>query len=644
MTNLLSIKVKRSVAVALVVLCWLCSGFSVQSQELDSERVKAAYLYNFLKHINWPIKANRNQYIVATYQNPAFFKVLEATLANRQVKGKSIVVQNVANLSAASQADLLFLSANHNVELPDIAAAVRSTETLLVTINSDNKHDIMINLVYTQASAAMTFEVNKSNIIYEKLSISKELLLLGGTELDVAMLYRETEQAMQVAKRDAEDLKVQIVQQQQELDNSTRRLTALNRELSRSTNQVAEQRIELSNLKAEIVEQLHELDDKESELALKEQQLARILRQLDSASADYQAQQQAFAEMETDNLLMAERIDANKQILEQQDLDLKVQQERLAQQNQALASHVETIDTQQRYILITTALVVIAILVSILSIALFLKNRRTTRTLSQTLSNLEQTQDQLIQSEKMASLGTLTAGVAHEINTPLGIAVTATSLVIEQTHKIQQLFNDGQLTKGKMRDFLSVVDQSSSMSNKGMERVVELLNNFKQVAADQVVGEARQLNLVAYVNEVISTLSPELKRNKVTYRFICDLEELPLKTIPGAFAQVLTNLVTNAIRHGFDGRPDGNISIQLLARPKGGAEIIFTDDGVGMSKEVIEQIYDPFFTTKRNTGGTGLGMNIVYNVVNNKLKGEIYIDSAPNRGTAITLLLPETVD
>ena len=166
-------------------------------QQLNSEQVKTAYLFNFLKHVSFANDAGKKRYIVAIYQDEVFYQVVNRELSQRQIKNKPIQVIQVQTTAEAKRADVVFVAADQTQDIVLIASDLRKTNTLLVTFNSVDKHNIMINLFLNQESSAIMFEVNKSNIVYEGISMSKELLLLGGTEIEVAELYRETELAMQ---------------------------------------------------------------------------------------------------------------------------------------------------------------------------------------------------------------------------------------------------------------------------------------------------------------------------------------------------------------------------------------------------------------------------------------------------------------
>lgn len=611
------------------------STLSSFAQQLDSAQIKSAYLFNFIKHVEWPEEANKKNYIVAVYQEREFFDVVANTLNNRVIKNKPISVIFVNEILQAKKADVVFVSVDAETDIATIASELRKTNTLLVTDNSLDKHNIMINLVFNPDTQAIAFEVNKSNIVFEQLTMSSELLLLGGTELDVAALYRETEVAMQKMRRREVNLQQELIKQNAKITETTSRLNNLNSALQKRE-AIAEQRqVELIALKKDI-------DRQKQSISIKEEQLKDVATQLSTAKSNLAAKQKAAEDKEQENKEMANRIAANKSILNQQQSQIDQQEIQLIKKNEQLAEGKEQIDQQRSYITILAVLIITAILVGVLVIWLFIKNKRTTRKLTQTLTNLKNMQDQLVQSEKLASLGKLTAGVAHEINTPLGISVTSTSSSLEATKKIKGDFETGNISKSQMSKYFQAIEQAAELNMSSLNRVIELLNNFKQVAADQVVGELREINCTDYINEIMQTLSAELKRFRVQYQYRGEAS-IKITTIPGAIAQVLTNLVTNSLKHGFENQNSGNIFID--AKTVGDKiQITYADDGQGMGQEVLQNIFEPFFTTKRNSGGTGLGMNIVYNIVNQKLHGSIKIESKEGQGARFIITLPSVLD
>lgn len=638
--------INKAILYSIILAYWLVlqsTNAAVQQRDLNREQVKVAYIFNFVKHISWPEEVQKKEYVLAVYNDNDFFKQLKRTLMNRQVKDKPIHVILVGDARTARKADLLYIPNNQNKKLAQLANAVRGSSTLLVTDNSDDKHNAMLNLTDNHNSSALSFEVNKSNIVYEKLTISRELLLLGGTEIDVATLYRETEKAMQDTRIRESALNSKIAKQEQLLHDSSALLTQLNANLTRSRLEISHQKNALKTLNEQ-----HNAQKKS--LLEKEQRLSMILPKLAQAEDKFNQQRLAAKTQEQEIQQMALQIADKKNILEQQKAsiveqkaNIEKQSLQLNQQMTELANSKKTINSQKTTIVVTLVIVGIAISVVILIVLLFIKNKKTTQKLSETLEYLKDTQDQLIQSEKMASLGALIAGVAHEINTPLGIAVTSTSLIKDKTEEIAEKLTNKKLRQSELKAFVDIAIQSVDISNKGLERVIVLLNNFKQVAADQIVEQVRKVNIAEYIEEVMTTLGNELKKHKVKFQ-LSGTRDIEIETIPGAFAQVITNLVTNSIRHGFENREMGNITIEIDVDSHNQVVFIYKDDGIGMKPEVLAQVFDPFFTTKRNRGGTGLGMNIVYNIVQQKLLGKITVNSLYEQGMSCTVALPKRLE
>ncbi len=234
------------------------------------------------------------------------------------------------------------------------------------------------------------------------------------------------------------------------------------------------------------------------------------------------------------------------------------------------------------------------------------------------MAELREAQESLIQAETMASLGQLVAGVAHEINTPIGIGLTAASHIGEQADRLRARFADGQLRKSDFVEFLSELAESARLLMANIDRAASLVQSFKQVAVDQSSGDRRVFELGGYIAEVLFSLRPRLKRTRLTVYVDC-AEGLMLDSYPGAFGQVLTNLVINALVHAYG---DGAVGvIRITAQPEGAdrVRIDFMDDGAGIAPEHLPKVFEPFFTTKRGQGGSGLGLHIVFNTVTGPL-------------------------
>jgi len=248
--------------------------------------------------------------------------------------------------------------------------------------------------------------------------------------------------------------------------------------------------------------------------------------------------------------------------------------------------------------------------------------QRYTEDLSHTLSTLENTQKQLIESEKMRALSCVVAGVAHEINTPLGVAITASSHLTDTITQLYKAYEGKKLTKNILEDSLTDAQESSDILTRNLYRATELIGDFKQIAVDQSSEKMRQFELREYLNEVIHTLKPKLREGGHTVTVDAS-KKIVLNSFPGVFAQVLTNLIVNSIRHAFQKGVKGNIYIKLSVSNKE-AQIDYKDNGQGLNAKQRAQVFEPFYTTARFSGGTGLGMSICYNLVTTKLNGQIH--------------------
>jgi PAS domain S-box-containing protein len=261
-----------------------------------------------------------------------------------------------------------------------------------------------------------------------------------------------------------------------------------------------------------------------------------------------------------------------------------------------------------------------------------------TEELSNTLARLQQAQEDLIQSEKLASLGALVAGVAHEMNTPLGNGVMAVSTMRAALKTFQTASADG-LRRSALDELIKAMDTGTDIATRNLQRAADLVTSFKQVAADQTSEQRRKFELTEVIQENILTLSPLLKRQGVALR--TNLQEgIPMDSYPGPLGQVLTNLVTNALTHAFDQHANPTLDIEAYPAADDSVVVQVRDNGCGITPDLLPRVFDPFVTTRMGQGGTGLGLYIAYNIVTKSLGGAIKVDSQVGQGTLFTLRVP----
>jgi len=265
-------------------------------------------------------------------------------------------------------------------------------------------------------------------------------------------------------------------------------------------------------------------------------------------------------------------------------------------------------------------------------------SRRSQQETVRAMEELRQTQESLLQSERLASLGSLVAGVAHEINTPVGIALTSASVLHEATVEITAQVSSGVIKKSDIVRYLETAGESTRLIMNNAYRAAHLIHSFKQIAVDQVSEVRRRFGLKDYIDEVVSSLRPKLKKTHIDMQIDCP-DDIELDTYPGALAQVITNLTLNCVEHAFDGDSRGTIVIR--ARRDGAmVELEVSDDGKGIPAEMLDKVFDPFVTTRRGQGGTGLGLNIVFNLVAKQFGGSIAVSSVVGHGARFVLRIP----
>ena len=338
---------------------------------------------------------------------------------------------------------------------------------------------------------------------------------------------------------------------------------------------------------------------------------------IDSQSNLYEAQSDLKAanrKLDDQNLLLEQEVAKKTGALSQIMLDLEEQKDELLSKQLKLRQEIDSRQFVEQEL------------------------RKRNEELAGSMESLESAQQQLIESERMASLGGLVAGIAHDVNTPLGVSVTAASFLQERINNLETAFNDKTITQMQMSSFIDEAAQTTQLLMNNLNRASDLVASFKQVAVDQTSEAERRLELSEYLTEIIQSLKPSFKNTHHTIDVDCD-ESITVLCAPGAIAQIVTNLVMNSVMHGFEHKVNGHIKIAVEATD---SEVImhYSDDGIGLLPEHLDSLFDAFFTTKRAKGGSGLGTHIVYNLVTQTLNGQIEAESKTGQGLHYTIRFP----
>jgi signal transduction histidine kinase len=279
---------------------------------------------------------------------------------------------------------------------------------------------------------------------------------------------------------------------------------------------------------------------------------------------------------------------------------------------------------------------------NILALNASLEQRVASRTqeLSSALERLTAAQTELVRTEKMAALGSLVAGIAHELNTPIGNSLTVASTLQDESKAFVEDMNKG-LTRSRLGEYVATIQYGSGILMRGLRHAADLVSSFKQVAVDQTSVNRRRFDLRETVQEILLTMGPAIR--KTNHSIECTIENgISLESFPGPFGQVLTNLVNNALLHAFEAGRSGKITIAATRQGTDRVEITVQDNGCGIPAANLSRVFDPFFTTKLGKGGSGLGLNIVYNLVHEALGGTITVTSTAGAGACFTVSIPLT--
>jgi two-component system NtrC family sensor kinase len=247
-------------------------------------------------------------------------------------------------------------------------------------------------------------------------------------------------------------------------------------------------------------------------------------------------------------------------------------------------------------------------------------------------------QKELVEREKMAALGSVVAGVAHEVNTRLGVSISSNSLIEDRTRALRRAWEGDRVTEQMLDGFLEDVAEASDIVARNLDRAAGLVRSFKQISVDLNTEEAREVGVREYLEEIVGTFRNGLKKKCIRVELDCP-EDLVRRLQAGPFAQIVTNLLQNVLLHAFRSEQEGHVRIRVTALSNA-LLLELSDDGEGMTPEVRARVFEPFFTTSRERGGSGLGLHIVFNIVTHQFGGRIELESAPGQGTRFFIHLP----
>ncbi len=635
----------------------------IYAQKFTSEQVKSAYLLNFTKYIEWPGQESLEYFHIGIYGGDnAVYEEL-TNQQSRQTIGKTpLKVSKVERNFNPANYQVIFISESENNRIKNIASKCVQTNTLLVTDESNNMQNIMINFQRVEDSR-IVFQINKSNLVYEGLKVSKDILLLGGSEIDVATLYKETEKMLEETEKLLDEAQVRVQKQLKEKQHQKKKI-------KKQEVTIQKQIAEIGNQQAKIKDQQLEIEKRTGLLELQQEQVREQKLQL--KRLEHNQQNKELLLSRTKNELesrideknnMELKINSYKSTLDSLASLISDSQKEIFQQKTTLTEQGSTIKKQQGILFFGGLILLLVIALVIAIFRGYYQKKESNKQLEQknaqlhdantelniTLEKLRHAQTKLVQSEKMASLGVLTAGIAHEINNPV-------TFVSVGAHSLKR--NYGELLK--IIDFYDNLELRPDEDVKKMEKLKEeheyeaLKESLIELIDDISLGAERTTQIIKGLRDFSRLDDAEfsdsnicegiesallLLRNKYHNR-IEIIKKYPKKDFkiqcyPGQLNQVFMNILHNSI-DAIEG--EGSIYV-TVSRQGESAFVTFRDTGDGMSEEVRRRIFDPFFTTKEVGKGTGLGLSISFGIIE-KHHGKIEVKSEINKGTEFNLTLP----
>jgi len=660
---------------AVVILA--CGG--LQAQEVTPPLMKTGLIHKFAQHIEWEQEDEIDTFRIGVYGlDPELLSNI-MLLESFTIKDKPVSILHFTKFSDISRTHILYITRDNNVEFQRIINRLAGSNTLIVSDRYRNQKLIMINFLPLVDGKA-DFEVNKSNIVDANLDITPDLLLLGGTEVDVEGLYKQSQQALKRFKNQIDELTESYQSKSQQIED-------LNRDI-----QIRNQEIEKQRRENEIQKELYE--DQKRELAIQKEamdanaaQLARVLREVDLKQDTLDSMIELMKIQEEEISTQRKEILTREYILSEQEDDITEQEKKIREQKSQLSNMANVVARQKTFLYI-----IIVVFILIVGLVFFIyrgykikknanreiegKNRelqqRQEEILAQseeivstnealenqkselefTLENLRLAQSQLIQSEKMASVGVLTAGIAHELNNPINFvsgnvnplrrdvndlfSIISKYDDIIQAEKLGGDFSDVEALKDKV-DYSFLIKEIVNLL-EGIEegalrssQIVKGLRSFSRLDEEK----CQIYDIHEGIDSSLILLHNKIKNRIKVHKDYGDFDQV--ECYPSKFNQVIMNILTNSVQ-AIEGK--GEIVVQTIGSDLG-IKIIIKDSGKGMTPDVKEHIFEPFFTTKDVGKGTGLGLSISFGIIEQH-HGNIDVISEPGKGAEFIISLPRT--
>ncbi|MDO7084134.1 YfiR/HmsC family protein [Pseudocolwellia sp. AS88] len=591
--------------ILLIVSMFFSTGGQTWAQSSTLEFEKATLVSKFLKHVSWPEEDRQSAFIVGVYNDAEKYEYFSDFFAYKGIKGKDIIVRLVKDVDEAKAVNILYISSLSNKRnLSILVNKISGSHVLIITEGTKLNSDMMVNIKYNEQRSNMIFEVNYPNIIDEKLTMP-ELSYFMDEKNNQNLLSAsptfllETQKKQKLIEQQA--LEAKVIKQEALLDLLNHRLK-LSEESSEKYNFVLEKHSERLKIAQQTIAK------KNSEIKTKNEELQSLEKQLQD--------QKSQLEMNKQDLHVADegKIEEQEKIII--DLTANLEKQKRMANNTAIKLTGMTQDNKNLsiYKILFYIFLIMLVIALIITYMMWNKVKNASTQNTQLLKNddnllLSVRENQLIKSENIAALGYIASDITYAIS----------------------------LSLDNLKDQLTSADDIKKAEI--LKPVVTLLEHFNLIAADQDETHIQNFDVIAYAQKMMMLYDFEFDQSDIDYHYSGE-KELMIKSVPSYIALALLNLINNSLKHGFDNNGKGKIALKIEKGAKGGAKITYIDDGKGMNKSTLEQVFKPFFTTRSDRGYVGVGMSTTYDLIKNKLAGDIKIKSQEGKGTSVIITLP----
>ena len=606
----------RSSVMLLIFSMGLVVGGQTWAQTATINYEKATLVSKFARYVSWPVEARQATFVIGIYEDVEQYQYFSDFFANKGVKGKDITVRLVKTQNEAKNVNILYVpSPNQRKSLKLVDKIIGDIPVLIITENKKDLTRTMIDISYSEKRSKINFKLIEANIIDGKLTMPDLSYFVDNQDNKEILSVSPTTALKDQYSKQTLAFKNKIEQQESSLSELSENLNLSKENSEKYYAALQEQAERLKAVQQEDAKKSQEIKSKNQQLERLETQLQAQKKQLEASKQSVKAVDEGSnVEQDTAIIALTEELKVKNEELQTQNDELQKQNNIKNDSVIKLTKEVEDSKGQSSFQTLFYIFLIIAIIALVAAFMMWKKAKDAalqTPLPSKNEKNplLPVREEQLIKSENFAALGY----IATDITYAVGLSLDDLQAQLEAT--------------------------GDAKNATALKPVVTLLESFNLIAADQDDTKVQSFDVIAYTQKMLMLYDFEFSQSDIVYSYSGE-KELTIKSVPSYVALILLNIINNSLKHGFDNNGNGKIALKIEKGNKGGAKITYSDDGKGMSKAVIGQVFDPFFTTQSSRGYVGVGMSTTYDLVKKKLAGDIKIDSQEGKGTTVTITLP----